>query len=353
MYKAARLHTSKPGKTRIIALVSLGLFLLVLILASCKPTPTPVAGEAATWTPSPTGSPTCPSYNQLATPVGLNPSTRMIVILYDPQVKPNPGLDLSNGTRLTDVAQFVQQLMPDLFRPGDEISVFQLGYDTYPAARVTRQYSYLTIYPQLYVAPSYSTLTAIPPTGIPSPGYAEVATKNAFRVVSTERAATQTVLAANYNCEVAYYNQNVIATATTWQQMKNNDVNTIATAAAHDFGAITPARRVSSEMVFGGLYYGLYFATVDLKADCANYDECDLVIFDDLSVYNKNNNSFPISLNNVNVYTVMPNCRDINQPDCADLQSFWTTEFQKFGATTIKYWNGIRAEINLESVIGR
>ena len=106
--------------------------------------------------------------------------------------------------------------------------------------------------------------------------------------------------------------------------------------------------------MYGGLYYGLYFASVDIKSDCAKYDECDLVIVGDLRVYGKHNpNNLPIALKGVNTYVIMPNCRDLNQPNCADLQTYWTTEFEGFGVTNITYWNGVRAEYNLLGKLGR
>lgn len=346
----------RPRKNNVVfLLISIALFVLLIAYELYKPVITPVKGETpVASTPTPLGSPTCPINMQLATPVGVDPSTRLIVILYDPWSEVIPGLDLTNGERITDIPLFISKLIPDILGPGDEVSVFQLGYDTYTAARVTRQYSYLTIYPQLYVPPTLSTLTPLPPTGVPTAGFGEVATKNAFRAVSTERAIAEAVNLANYNCAVSYYNENIQSTATAWQQSKDSDISGISTAAVSDFALATPSRRIASEMRFGGLYYGLYYASVDIKADCAKYDVCDLIIIDDLHYYNKHNiDHFPIDLTGVNVYSIMPDCRDINQPDCSALQSFWTTEFQSYGASKIVFWNGIRAEINLLDEIGR
>jgi hypothetical protein len=181
-----------------------------------------------------------------------------------------------------------------------------------------------------------------------------VATKNAFIGTSTARAVVEAANSASYNCQVLYYNANVRSTATAWRQMQVADVNNISTAEVSDFATVTPGKLNLSELVYGGLYYGLYFASVDFKADCAKYDECDLVIVDDLHVYGKHNpQNLPIALNGVNLYVIEPDCRDINQPDCADLQSYWTSEFQGFGVNNILYWNGIRAELNLVGKIGR
>jgi len=352
----------QPGKKRpnraiiIILIVAIGLFLFLIIYTMYKPAAKPAETQVVGTTSTPTMvlSPTCQPNIELATQAGLNPPTKLIVIVYDARVKIIPELDLSNGEKITDVAAFVSKIIPDLMGPGDEISVFQLGYSTYPAARVTRQYSYLTIYPQLYVAPRYATLSPLPPTGVPTPGYGEVATKNAFIGTSTARAVLEASNSASYNCQVLYYNANIRSTATAWQQSRAADINSISTAEGSDFATVSPGNENLSELVFGGLYYGLYFATVDIKSDCAKYDECDLVIVDDLRLYGKHNpQNLPIALNGVNLYVIMPNCRDINQPDCADLQTYWTAEFQGFGINNITFWNGVRAELNLLSKIGR
>ena len=348
----------KSRKINILILIFIGLILDLLIFASRtladRQVGDAISTTSTTLTPSPSGSPTCPINMQLSTPVGVNPSTRLIVILYDPWAEVNPGLDLSNGERITDIPLFVSKIIPDIMGPGDEISVFQLGYASYTAARVTRQYSYLTIYPQLYVAPSLRTLTPLPPTGVPTPGYGEVATKNASRIIATERAAAEASNIANYNCEALYYNENIRSTATTWIQMQAADINGISTAEVSDFGKVTPSTRSNYELYYGGLYYGLYFASLDIQADCAKYDECVLVIVDDLHYLAKHApDNLPIALNGVSLYVIMPGCRDINQPNCSDLQSYWVPEFQGFGVSKILYWNGVRAEINLLGEIGR
>lgn len=348
----------QPNKAIIISLiVAIVLFLLLIGYTLYKPTAKPAATTQVvekTSTPTPVLSPTCQSAIQLATQEGLIPPTKLIVVLYDPLAKVIPELDLANGEKLNDISTFVSKMIPDIMGPGDEVSVFQLGYDTYPAARVTRQYSYLSIYPQLYVAPRYATLSPLPPTGVPTPGYGEIATKNAFIGTSTARAVVEAANSAAYNCEVLYYNANVRSTATAWKQMVVEDNKTISTAEASDFATVTPGKQNLTELVYGGLYYGLYFASVDIKSDCAKYDECDLVIVDDLHYYGKHNpDHLPIALNGVNTYVIQPNCRDINQPDCADLQTYWTTEFQGFGISNISYWNGVRAEFNLLGKIGR
>jgi hypothetical protein len=107
-------------------------------------------------------------------------------------------------------------------------------------------------------------------------------------------------------------------------------------------------------MAYGGLYYGLYFATVDFKADCSRFDACYLVILDDLTYWGLHNPAkLPIDLKGINVYAVMPNCRDINQPDCTELQDYWKAEFEGFGAISSTYLNGLRVELNLMDGIGR
>jgi hypothetical protein len=204
------------------------------------------------------------------------------------------------------------------------------------------------------VAPSFITLTPLPPTSIPTPGYGEVATKNAARAVGTERSATETAYKASFNCQVAYYDENVQSTATAWDQMQRGDVNTIATAEASDFATITPGKGKSEELLYGGWYYGLEFASLDFKSDCAKYDKCILILVGGLNVYRKNNpDNLPISLKGIDTYTFLSGCRDLNQPDCADLQTYWTSELERLGATNTVFWNGVRAETNLLGEIRR
>jgi hypothetical protein len=355
----------KPRRIRSLLLVGIVLSFLVLILVSCQlpfklPFKLPFAQSgdstplAATLTPSPYRTATCPSNMQLSTPIGVNISTTLYIFVYDPSSKVVPSLDLPDGTKISDTSKFVSDIIPDFLKPGDEISVFRIGFDSYTAGRVTRQYSYLTSFPQLYVAPTYITLTPLPPTSIPTPGFSEVATKNAARGVATERAATEAAYKASYDCEVAYYDINVKATATAWDQMQKEDVSTIHNAAAADFGTITPGRGKSEELMYGGWYYGLYFASLDFKSDCAKYDKCILVLVGGLNVYRKNNpDNLPISLNGIDTYVILSGCRDLNQPDCAETQTYWTSELQRLGAPNTVFMNGVRAGTNLITDIRR
>jgi|WetSurMetagenome_2_1015567.scaffolds.fasta_scaffold27845_2 hypothetical protein len=350
----------KPGKKKILPLLIIGFLLVLAILGAAwfqyinKPVAEATLPPAPTVSPSLSPTPTCPNNIQLSTPIGVNQTTKLIVIVYDPIAKAIPGLDLVSGERVSDVTQFVSKIIPDMVKPGYQISVFQIGTDSYTSARVTRQYSYLTIYPQLYVPPSYSTLTPLPPTSIPTPGFGEVATKNASRVVATERAATETAISANYNCEVTYYNDNVQSTATAWKQMVESDKAAISTAEAADLATVTPGKGRSEELLYGGWYYGLYFASVDFQADCKKYDQCILILVGDLHTWRVNNpDTLPIALDGIDVYAIMPGCRDINQPDCGTAQSYWTSELNGFGVNKLLFWNGVRAEYNLLGEIGR
>jgi hypothetical protein len=329
----------------------LGLGLVLFVLSSCIPS-TPLA-EELTATASVVASPTCPDVNPLSTPDSVIPPTKFIVMLYDPRVQVDSTLQLASGDGLSDVAQFVKRILPDMLGPGDQISVFQLGYGSYTEARVTRQFSFLTNYPQLYVAPSLETLTPLAPTGVPTPGFEAVATSNEFRVQSTQRAIQESAQQARYKCDLAYYDLNVKSTATAWHEAKVSDAGALSTAMAADFTKATPSTSENNELKHGGLYFGLTFATNDFQADCSKYDECDLVLVDDLQHFG---HIIPagvaIALPKVNLYVIMPNCRDLNQPDCADLQAYWTPQFKSFGVSKITYWNGLRAELNLLGAMG-
>jgi hypothetical protein len=328
-----------------------GLGLALFVLASCIPS-TPPAAELTATAPV-IASPTCPVVSSLSTPDVVIPPTKLVVMLYDPRVQVDSALELTSGERLTDVQQFAQRLLPDLLGPGDQLSVFQLGYGSYTDSRVTRQYSFLTSYPQLYVAPSLETLTPLPPTGIPTPGFEAVATSNEFRVQSTARALEQAAQEARFKCDLAYYDLNVKSTATAWHEAKVSDAGALSTAMAADFSKVKPSTSENNELKHGGLYFALTYATSDIQADCAKYDECDLIIVDDLAHFGR---IIPpgvaVDLQGVNLFVIMPNCRDLNQPDCAELQAYWTPQFKTFGARKITFWNGLRAELNLLGALG-
>ncbi len=327
--------------------------LVLLVLGACQPGN---GGSAvSTWTASPSVTPTCAPDIKLSTPEGWGNSSRLVIILFDPQATMEQGLELSDGEQTQDIAFFVNRIILDLMKPGDQTSVFSIGYKKYEDARVTRLYSYITR-PQLYNTPSPNeTLTPLPKPGTPTPGLVGIATANRYKAALTEQAATATANLAIYDCQIAFWNNDAKLTATAWKQIEISEISSIGEEATKDSGEFetnTDVKRLSFPSY--ELYDGLIHASRDLTTDCKNYDHCSIVIVDDLLPWvTIEPHNLPIDLTGVSLYVIMPNCRDIYQPSCTVLQDYWDSEFEKFGAEKAAYMNGIRAETNLLNAIGR
>lgn len=355
------MHRSNQKSKKTVLRLALFFNLLLIILVACQPgSKTPAPGYA-TWTPSPSATATCIPNISLSTPEGWG-SSRLIVILFDPRSMGDQYLELENKEKTQDISFFVGRMIPRLIKPGDQISVFQLGYSSFDDAVVTRLFSYVEV-PQLYNTPSpRETLTPLPPTNVPTPGFVAVATHNAVVVQSTQRAGTETANKARYGCEVIYWNNIVMSTATAWGAIATSEIgelNKKLNEEMKDFYEIdddqireTPFK--TNELYYGGLYNGLNFASTVFRAECKNYTECILLIVDDLQFYGQNNpDNLPIDLKGIKIDVVIPNCRYIDQPSCMKVRDYWNNEFIKFGAGEAEYWNGVRVEINLLNAIGR
>jgi hypothetical protein len=314
----------------------------------------------ATWTPSITPSPTCVPNMSLSTPEGLKVTTRLIVILYDSRPVETSFLELRTKEKTNDIQLFLTRIVPNLIGPGDQITIFHTGYSLYEASRVTRLYSYTNV-PQLYNTPSPREALPTPTQGPPvKPGFnAVIATKTAL-AEKIYRAGTEAADQATYNCEITYWNTNVMSTATEWSKAVANEGMEISNQMKMDFeehNENTMQRPYSSdELYYSELYYGLSFASIIFDADCEKYDECILIVIDDMSTREvENPDQLKIHLNGVDAYVIMPNCADIDQPECGKLKTFWNSEFKRFGVNNkVTYWNGVRIETNLfNSVIWR
>ncbi len=355
------LQTRVWNSTGIKFILVFSLFIL-LVLGACGGTPSQQTPGYATWTSSPSATPTCDPNLSLSTPSEWG-ATQLIVILYDPRPRTigDQYLELETKEKIRDIPSFVDTIVPHLIQPGGQVSIFQLGYSSYDSARVARLYSYISV-PQLYNTPSLpQTLTPLPsPVVTLTPGFGYVATKQAETKQAIGRAAVETANAAGYACGVSYWNTVVKLTATAWNGTATAEINdaekNFATEITnHDkgLGVIeTPFR--TDELYYGGVYYGLSFASIVFQAECKNYSKCTLIIIDDLQVYREYNpDNLFINLSGVDIYAILPNCRDIDQPSCMKLREYWSPEFKKYGAEKVVYWNGVRAEVNLIDAIGR
>jgi len=352
----------QKSKKKLLALFLLSNLLLLSLIGGCVINGG--NGETpgyATWTSSPSATPTCAPNVQLSTPEGWGSSSRLIVILYDPRSMGDQKLEFINGDSTQDIPSFLKRTAPALIRPGDQMAIFQLGYSIFEAARVSRLYSYVSV-PMLYNTPfPRATLTPLPPTTIPTPGFGGVATANFIRAQSTARAIIEAKNKAIYGCEVIYWNSNIKLTATAWEATATTEVGQISKTIALDLenfsknGTVLERPYKNEELDYGGVYYGLNFASTVFQNNCSQYTNCILLVVDDLHVWRKHNpDNLTINLSGVKVYVIMPDCRDIDQPSCTALQEYWDNEFKQFGVNDKPiYWNGIRVESNLLKDIGR
>jgi len=304
----------------------------------------------------------------------------MIVILFKSQSNGAQDLELSNGEHAPDIPSFVNRIIPGIMEPGDQISVFQLGYQKYEDARVTRLFSYISR-PQLYDTPSIDKIlpAIIKPMGTPQPGLIGIATSNGYHAQLTAVAATATANKVEYDCNIAFWNNNAQFTATAWEPIQTAELATISGKAATEISNFKQgngggkASHPSYE-----LYDGLVNAASDIgdsTTGCQNYNSCTLVIIDDLLPWVDNPPTNPptnlqIDLSQVsNLYVIMPNCESINQPSCKTFQNYWNDEFKRFivKSTSVApvtpvtpvvpvtpvYWNGDHVETKLLNAIGR
>jgi hypothetical protein len=333
------------------------LFLILILsgLSACTAGIGEVSG-VSTWTPSATPTPTCAPNIDLTTPIGWDTSSRLIIILFDQNSSNSESLELLDGGAAKDVTDFIVHIIPEISRPGDQISVFQLGYREYENARFLRVYSYATL-PQLYDTPSPNqTLTPIPDVVSTLSGLEIIKATNMAKIQQTAHANTAVALDAEDNCKKEIWNKGAMFTATSWAQTEIAEVATISTSAANAATSVAENAIVEETPYADNVVYeGLYHASIDIKSDCAHYDECLLLIIDDLNTWTHGNQGdFDIDLTGIDlVYSIMPQCKDINQPSCKRLQEFWDDEFSMYGVKSTFYSNTIRAEKTLLDTIRR
>lgn len=315
-----------------------------------------------THTPTVTLTPTCLPVS-LSTPDGWTAASQLFVILYDPRATGEGHLGFENREMTQDVTAFIRKVTPRFVKPGDQLSIFQLGYSSYEAAQVTRLSSYTNI-PPLYNTPSPgATLTPLPIPTLAG-GFAPIQATNQAKDIQTQRAVIEEQYESEYNCQKQYWNDNVGATASIWNVTATAEVADLIQRLEFDFERFlknpealeVPFR--TNELYYGGVYDGLGFATRIFQSDgagCDKYTSCLLLIIDDMELWGHNNpDNVNIDLGNVSAYIIMPNCRDIDNTACQEAITYWNAEFEKYGAAKApQYWNGERAEINLLEAIRR
>ena len=313
------------NRKNIVALPFLLLLTLMLALNACDPPGGGTGPVYETWTPPPSATPTCAPNMLPSTPEGLR--TRLFVVLYDPRITGDEYLELENGEETQDIPYFISSIVPELIKPSDQASVFYMGYSSYDDAKVVRLHSYTTP-PPLYNTPApWLTLTPLPsPISTPPPGFEAVKATNVAKTALAARSGTEVADHRRYDCEVDYFNETVNTTATAWNNAAATEISSInneLNMALKD--ADKKGKPFSTdELYYGGVYYGLSFATTVFQSDCKNYDSCILLIIDDMHIAGENNpDNLSINLDGVKTYVIMPNCSDIDEPNCKYYEEYW------------------------------
>jgi hypothetical protein len=325
--------------------ISLMIFFLLflLVLAGCGED-SPFEGNVTPHSPTPSPTPTCPPDIRLSTPEGWKTTTRLTVVLFNPDSMGGQYLEMEDGEHVKDIVEFVKIIIPKLLGPSDHLAVFHLGFASYEKSRISNLGSDLSI-PQFYNTPApYDTVTPRPtPEKTPEAGMLRVQATQEAKSYQTQVAQINSENAAIYNCQTVLWNETAAADAAAWEVTKiarNTKIENETFQGFDDFS--TEGIYRTDELKHGGLYYGLSFATVILDARCADYDECVILIIDDLSYWMKDNpDQLDIDLQGSKIYTIMPNCEDIDQPSCTELLNFWRDEFINFGSNpNVTFWNG-------------
>lgn len=332
----------------------------VLVLAACKGGDG--GGGVSTHTPSPSPSATCDPGSSLSTPEGWKSQSNLVVLVYDPTSMRNENLVLEaiDGKLTNNVEEFAYYLANKLFHDGmaSQISVFELGWRSYEEARRVR-ISTTIERPELYDTPSpLATVTPYPTVDHgPSQGLDVIRATNEAKQQATEQAQAAELIRQLDGCAQIAWDTLARHTATVWavtQEVERLRATqtlqppVVSTRSGVEMQATpTPYSRQS-------VYHGLWHANIDFNADCKKYDRCILLILDDLRTWATDNpNGHPFNFEGVEIYALMPDCRDINQPSCVELQEYWTQELLRYGALSVNYFNGERAEFKLNEMLRR
>jgi hypothetical protein len=341
--------------------ILMGLVLVALIVSSCSfdEIVTGITGITPTATiPSPTPR-ICPEIN--FDPLGGFEVTRsFVVVLFDENSTNNQQvLEYLNGEKTANIIAFIDKVLPEVLGPGDEYSIFKLGYRTYEGARYDRYSTRISEAPDIFPTPQpHQTLTPISTPFVVegTPGLVIVQQRNQYGTASANQQATSTQLAFEDLCMKSAYATAAQSTKIAWTATNQALATEVATNIANS-NANTPVA-IETPFAANVVYEGLGHATIDFEAQCPQYDKCILLIIDDLIDWRNAGpgNKIPeiyFNLHGADVIIVMPNCRDLNQPSCTKIKNLWTDELITFGAKDpITYLNGDRLEETLIQMIG-
>ena len=341
-------------RTQEISKVLITILIFVLFISSCigrQLTPF----DSASQTSLPPSTPTCVPNMAISTPADWESKRVFYVILFDPSTTAENFVEYQNGEGTQNLYEFVQELSKKLINLGNQVSVFQLGQRSYESARYLRLESELEV-PLLYNTPSFVNTPSPIPVVVSTDlnDRAIIAATNQAAKTQTAVAITATTIYSNYLCEIKAWNDTVGITATYFKEIEKMEKATLAAEIVNSNDTVPIETPYSKDVVFEGLYH----ATIDLNSDCPAYDECVLIIIDDLKTWTFENqlcDDCQIDLSGLDkIYAIMPDCRDINQPSCKKIQDFWNERFLEYGYgfPSAEYHNGAKVEKYILESIG-
>lgn len=341
---------------KMLFLLMLIFAIITLVVSGC--TPNAVEGltgiTATPVTPSPTPR-ICPSNTNLASLPGLVIDSTFIVVLFDPNSLESGSLEYSNGETTSDILSFVEKILPEILGPGDQYSMFSLGFQNYESAKLDRYSSKIVSAPEIVATPAPpEILTPIPTPTLSGAVLENQVGKNQHEAAVESQNATATQSAFDYYCGLSVYETTYKVTATAWDVTKQAEANEISTQ-------IVKAREEREEKLrtietpFAGenVYEGLAHVTIDFENQCKNYNRCVLIVFDNLEDWRiKTPDYLHVNFEGVDVISVLPQCEDIIQPSCKEIQNLWNPQFLTLQAKSVEYYNGDRLEENLINYFG-
>lgn len=343
------------------------MFFALLVLGACNPSEN-TGYRIQTYTPTASATPTCKPGSGILTPANWEKSpSQLIVVLYDPRFyisrlgdsDNGQYLELLDGEKTRDIPYFLSRVVPALMKPSDQVAIFELGYSSFDNARVGRLRSELTP-PPLYNTPAPpKAVTPAPTLGTPTPGFEWVARVNAYQGTSTAVAETATESAQQYNCTLDYYNHNILLTSVAYDTASTAEANRVITELGTGLAVSSTPRIISNEkqfgtneLYYGGVYYGLSFATTIFQSQCNKYDNCLLYIVSDMHYYGLNNpDKLPIDLKGVHTYVIMPSCLDLDEGNCKERVEYWSSEFSAYGSVAPFFSAGLDDDKNFQNFL--
>jgi hypothetical protein len=364
---------TQRNETRPHLLILSCLVVFTLLLSACDQ----IAGlvnsiPSVTPSPTPIDCPDAGSNQPNLASLDLRPKLIVVLIESTPTQK-----------EFSDQAlQIVEEILPKLIEPGDQIAVFRQGFRDYRDAnildmnppQVTRQ----AILPSPTAPSTLLPNVEITPTSFTQLG--QTRERNSATETAVAQEGTATLEWAYYNCAQQTWSDNFEDSAKVWEQTKE----AIVTSASNEIqgtldafqatlnasnleGSRNPLPTPLANSVYEGL---VHVSSVFDGVGCTDEDKgndifsrCILLIFDNLYDWRRAeveagsiepNVAWQINLSHVEILPVMLNCLRVYEPRCVDWQEFWTPQFLgQFNADTVQYLDGRDIETKLRDFFNR